>query len=231
MDPISIISIAGATIDVVLKASRLFSYQRIGRSTMAIIFKLEVARFSQISRFIVEAVSTTKMDSALTQVLGEHLSAASEKFREAGKLMERYSQDPTVGASIRWAVHDKSEMDKRLHELSRLIDQLYIIVESRMLDRILSDRVSASIVQHFESESLVQQLYESAVLGLEHLGEHYLISLQLRLACRRAALRLKIWRDDFDFELSTIEDALRMNSHLYDTTITMFARLVYLICM
>ena len=86
------------------------------------------------------------------------------------------------------------------------------------------DQVSVSMMP------LVEELSCVAIETLRELGTAMPRSPVLRQTFQRAADRLSVWRNDFDFDISEMETVLGSNEHLYQNIVANFADLVLLCC-
>ncbi|MCJ1231835.1 hypothetical protein MMC12_008514, partial [Toensbergia leucococca] len=77
--------------------------------------------------------------------------------------------------------------------------------------------------------TLISDLWNAAVEGLDFLGQNIIQSIRLGRTFQNAAVRLKIWGDDFEFSMCEIDMVLSSNSRLHHYIVTTLGALVTLL--
>lgn len=168
----------------------------------------------------------------------EELYGAQILIAESGYHRSLRSDPVKLYENLFLARQDEPGLTGLTQHLTELNDHLYRMIMLPLLqEQSKTDDQSLSLLDHPPDESvswgtsLVHVLWSSSVEGLEVIGEKALKSLALRRTFRRAIVRLNLWRDGFDFDLSQIELVLGTNEYLYEAVVLTLSRLVYFLCM
>ena len=227
-----------------VKAAISVSHHEQNLSMTDIKLYVERARLGEFARVLVSNgdVDSTH-DSKHDPVMLRIMTSASEKLLETQRLIERHGykssryQTPNLYEELQWA-HDEVRLSGLITDLKDLNDSLYSLMSLHKLQ----GQVKASqqhekttktpiINEDSLSSTLVNDLWASCVKGLSILGDQVLKSLSLRRTFIRAAVRLTIWQDDFEFDLSDMELILGTNEYLYEAIVITFAGLLFQLCM
>ena len=171
------------------------------------------------------------------------ITSASEKLRLTQNLIARHGFSK-AGAleeqkiTIYKKAHEKLDEARvagLITDLAHLNDDLYRLISfNHFIQQYRTLTPSAQDPNHtaeISTSSLVKDLWVASDLALHGLEKSMFKSILLRRTFQRAAIRMSIWRDDFDFDLSQMEIVLGTNEYLYGATVMNFADLLLLCCM
>ncbi|MCJ1262444.1 hypothetical protein MMC22_002314 [Lobaria immixta] len=203
---------------------------------------VERARLGEYARVLgVVSEGSPMLEPEHVAILQRLLTKSSEKLHGAQILIAEHGYhrslrpDPVkFCGDLILARQDEPRPPGLIQHLTELNDHLYRKIMLPLLQKqSKTDDQSLSLLDYPTDESmswgtsLVHDLWSSSVEGLEVIGEKALKSIALRRTFRRAIVRLKIWHDGFDFDLSQIELVLGTNEYLYEAVVVTLSRLVY----
>ena len=206
--------------------------------------RARLGEFARILGLVSDGSSGFNLNSEQIPIAQRIMTSSIEKLIETQRLIKRhgYTSGAKSGAAkmiqgvVRWT-QDEVRLSGLIKDLRSLNDSLYSLIElSRLQEQIRPMASSASSPEESlaasisRTNSFVKNIWETSVEGLNVFGETIFKSLILRRTFRQAAVRLTVWRDGFDFELSQIEIVLGTNEYLYKALVIVFSRLAYLHC-
>ena len=225
----------------------IFAYQREKSLSITNLY-VERARLAEFARvLVVVSEGSLTLRSEYISIWQRLLIRSSEKLAEAQLLISQHGYNSSLISDtvkfrndLVWVRQDEPpRLTGLVRDLAELNDYLHHTVMLHLLQKQnkTDDQSLSSSPDYLLDESvswdtsLVCDLWSSSVKGLEVIGEKALKSLTLRRTFRRAIVRLNVWRDGFDFDLSDAELVLGTNEDLYEPVVLTLSRLTYFLCM
>lgn len=207
--------------------------------------RARLGEFARILGVVSEGATPLTLDSEHVSILQRIMTSSSEKLIETQRLIARHGyQRSSRSDAIKlykdliWARQDETRLSGLIQNLTELNDALYRMIMLQLLQKKSKSGDQSPTSADYNSDkstswakSLVDGLWTSSVESLDVIGDKALKSLPLRRTFRRAIVRLTMWRDGFDFDLSQIELVLGTNEYLYEAVVITLSRLVYFLCM
>ena len=187
-----------------------------------------LGEFAHILLLVIESSPGTALNLANLQ---RNMTNAQQNLVETQRSIHIYDFVRAAGSEP-----DMSHVSGLIQNLTKLNNSLYQDIKiynthNRRAAHAISELSDQRSIHgsRLSTGSLVYNLWSSSVQALQTFGHTNSKDLSLQRTFQRAAVRLDIWQDGFDFDLSQIEQVLETNEYLYEAIVVALARLVYLL--